>query len=85
MLKSVSDGMGGESADGRIMSNPDNFEYDPKGNLIADSSKRMIISYNWRGMPVEFKLQDKEDSSDSTRLSIISAVMQSWGFDNFNP
>ncbi len=31
----------------------------------------MKISYDWRGMPVEFKLQDEENSSDSIRLAMM--------------
>ncbi|PZW62348.1 RHS repeat-associated core domain-containing protein [Fibrobacter sp. UWR1] len=58
MLNSVSDGIGG-SAEKRNMSNKDNFVYDRDGNLIEDKSKRMTIAYDWRGMPVEFKRQDK--------------------------
>ena len=34
-------------------------------------SKRLKISYDWRGMSIEFKLQDKENSSDSTRLAMM--------------
>ena len=53
-LKSVAANMGGESADNRNMSDPNNFEYDSEGNLIKDKSKNLEISYDWRGMPVEF-------------------------------
>ncbi len=31
----------------------------------------MKISYDWRGMPVEFKIQNTENSSDSTRLTMM--------------
>ena len=31
----------------------------------------MKNSYDWRGMPVEFKLQDQKNSSDSTRLAMM--------------
>ena len=55
----------------RDMSDPANFDYDSEGNLIEDKSKRMKISYDWRGMPVEFKLQNTENSSDSTRLTMM--------------
>ena len=70
-LKTVADNMGGTSALGRIMSDPNNFVYDSEGNLTEDKSKRMKISYDWRGMPIEFKLQDEENSSDSTRLAMM--------------
>ena len=53
------------------MSDPANFDYDSEGNLIEDKSKRMKISYDWRGMPVEFKIQNTENSSDSTRLTMM--------------
>ena len=70
-LKSVASGMGGTTADERNMSDTANFVYDSEGNLVEDKSKRMKISYDWRGMPVEFKLQDEENSSDSTRLAMM--------------
>lgn len=56
-LISVADGMGG-SADTRIMSESDNFEYDSEGHLTKDKSKKMEISYDWKGMPVEFTRND---------------------------
>uniref|UniRef100_UPI0026321F19 hypothetical protein n=1 Tax=uncultured Fibrobacter sp. TaxID=261512 RepID=UPI0026321F19 len=52
-LKSIANGMGG-TADDRNMSYANNFVYDSEGNLIEDKSKKMKISYDWRGMPVEF-------------------------------
>lgn len=64
-LKSVSNGMGG-TADDRNMSDVDNFVYGSEGNLIEDKSKKMKISYDWRGMPVEFVR--KMDSGDSLKL-----------------
>ena len=62
-LLRVSGGIGG-SADARNMSNATNFVYDSDGNLIADSSKGLTISYDWRGMPIEFLMQpaDKDTS-----------------------
>ena len=54
-LKSVAANMGGESADNRNMSDSDNFVYDSEGNLTEDKSKGLKISYDWRGMPIEFK------------------------------
>jgi hypothetical protein len=52
-LESVANGMGG-TADTRNMSDQNNFVYDSEGNLIEDKSKSLTISYDWRGMPVEF-------------------------------
>ena len=52
-LKSVTNGMGG-TADSRNMTDANNFDYDADGNLIEDKSKNLTISYDWRGMPVEF-------------------------------
>nr|WP_297342261.1 RHS repeat-associated core domain-containing protein [uncultured Fibrobacter sp.] len=52
-LKSIANGMGG-TADDRNMSYANNFVYDSEGNLIEDKSKKMRITYDWRGMPVEF-------------------------------
>ncbi|OWV04812.1 hypothetical protein B7992_15725, partial [Fibrobacter sp. UWH1] len=37
----------------------DNFVYDSEGNLIEDRSKNLKISYDWRGMPVEFRMESK--------------------------
>ena len=36
-----------------------NFVYDFEGNLIEDRSKSLKISYDWRGMPVEFRMESK--------------------------
>ena len=58
-LKSVADNMGGTSASGRIMSATNNFVYDSVGNLTYDKSKEMKISYDWRGMPIEFIQQQQ--------------------------
>ncbi len=33
----------------------DNYVYDPKGNMVLDRSKKMIINYDWRNLPVTFK------------------------------
>ena len=64
-LKCVANGIGG-TADNRNMSGANNFVYDSEGNLIEDKSKKMKISYDWRGMPVEFVR--KMDSGDSLKL-----------------
>ncbi|MDY6332478.1 MAG: RHS repeat-associated core domain-containing protein [Fibrobacter sp.] len=64
-LKSVADNMGGTSVSGRIMSATNNFVYDSEGNLTEDKSKRLEISYDWRGMPVEFRLEPTGSSSDN--------------------
>ena len=62
-LVSVSAGIGGgdftflgdaTKESDRDMSNPANFVYDSDGNLTEDKSKGLTISYDWRGMPVEF-------------------------------
>ena len=36
-----------------------------EGNLTEDKSKRMKISYDWRGMPVEFRLEPTGVSGDT--------------------
>ena len=69
-LKSVAEGMGG-TGDGRDMSVGDNFVYDRDGNLVEDKSKNLTISYDWRGMPVEFRLEPTGSSSDTARLSMM--------------
>ena len=55
-LKSVANGMGG-TGDSRNMGDANNFVYDDDGNLIEDKSKKMKITYDWRGMPTEFVRQ----------------------------
>ncbi|SHH87777.1 hypothetical protein SAMN05720766_13211 [Fibrobacter sp. UWH9] len=45
-----------------------NFVYDSTGNLIEDHSKNLKISYDWRGMPVEFRMETRaDDGSQPTR------------------
>ena len=73
-LVSVADGIGG-TADGRNMGESDNFVYDSEGNLIEDKSKSLKISYDWRGMPVEFIRETCTDYNgyvvcDSTKLIV---------------
>jgi RHS repeat-associated protein len=67
-LKSVADGMGGATADARHMGDNDNFEYDSEGNLTFDKSKQLQISYDWRGMPVEFTQIAKPVGSSDNKL-----------------
>ena len=67
-LKSVADGMGG-TADDRITSDASNFVYDSEGNLIEDKSKKMRITYDWRGMPVEFVREI--ENGDSLKLMMM--------------
>jgi RHS repeat-associated protein len=70
-LKSVSDNMGGKSTAKRKMSYPENFVYDSEGNLTFDKSKELEISYDWRGMPIEFKqLQQPAGSSDKNLFKL---------------
>ena len=38
--------------------------YDSEGNLIEDKSKSLKISYDWRGMPVEFLHETGDNSKD---------------------
>lgn len=67
-LKNVADGMGG-TAGFRNMGDAQNFVYDRDGNLVEDKSKNLTISYDWRGMPVEFLQQEPSGgSSHATRL-----------------
>ncbi|MBL8025791.1 MAG: hypothetical protein JNL74_05240, partial [Fibrobacteres bacterium] len=35
-----------------------NFEYDANGNMIRDRTKGLIIDYDWRNMPVRFKMYE---------------------------
>ncbi|SHH87874.1 RHS repeat-associated core domain-containing protein [Fibrobacter sp. UWH9] len=76
-LASVAAGIGGGnfkflsdiSADvTRNMSDSENFVYDAEGNLIEDKSKNLKIFYDWRGMPVEFRMETRaDDGSQPTR------------------
>ena len=50
------------------MSDPDNFVYDSEGNLTEDKSKRLKISYDWRGMPIEFKQTAMPQGSTDNEL-----------------
>ena len=61
-LKSVADGMGG-TGDNRNMGDVADFVYDSEGNLTEDKSKQMKIAYDWRGMPVEFRMESKSHTT----------------------
>jgi len=32
-----------------------NYVYDPNGNMVFDFSKKMLVEYDWRDMPIQFK------------------------------
>src|SRR5690554_2841915 len=59
-----------DSGNKRDMSAGNNFLYDRDGNMIEDKSKKMTISYDHRGLPVEFKREvlSNENAADSVRL-----------------
>src|SRR5574344_3042434 len=62
-----------DSGNKRDMSADNNFIYDRDGNMIEDKSKQMTISYDHRGLPVEFKREVPSISGvagekDSVRL-----------------
>lgn len=40
-------------------STANNYLYDPNGNMILDFSKKMVVVYDWRDMPVSFKFYDQ--------------------------
>jgi YD repeat-containing protein len=45
-----------ESVSNSPMSSPlGNYVYDPNGNMILDRAKKMIVEYDWRGLPIAFK------------------------------
>ena len=67
-LISVANEMGGTSASGRIMSDPNNFVYDSEGNLTEDKSKDLKILYDWRGMPIEFIQEPQPTGSSGNSL-----------------
>jgi len=71
-LEKVSIGMGG-TADDRHMGADSNFVYDADGNMIRDASKKMSVSYDYRGLPTEFVREVPSSSgiageADSVRL-----------------
>src|SRR5690554_5161160 len=59
-----------DSGNKRDMSADNNFIYDRDGNMVEDKSKQMTISYDHRGLPVEFKREvlSNENGADSVRL-----------------
>jgi RHS repeat-associated protein len=64
-----------DSGNKRDMSADNNFLYDRDGNMIEDKSKEMTISYDHRGLPVEFKREVPSISGvagekDSVRLTL---------------
>jgi len=65
-LEKVSVGMSDSVDAKRLMNADSNFVYDADGNMIYDASKKMTVSYDWRGLPTEFAKQ--ELSGDSVRL-----------------
>src|SRR5574344_1704688 len=71
-LEKVSSGMGG-TADDRHMGADSNFVYDADGNMTGDKSKKMTVTYDWRGLPPEFVREVPSSSgvagaADSVRL-----------------
>src|SRR5574344_206443 len=71
-LEKVSIGMGG-TADDRHMGADSNFVYDRDGNMTYDASKKMTVSYDYRGLPTEFAREVPSSSGvagavDSVRL-----------------
>ncbi len=44
------------------------FLYDSEGNLTEDKSKGLKISYDWRGMPIEFIQESQPTGSSSDNL-----------------
>jgi len=46
------------------------FTYDANGNMIEDKTKRMVIDYDWRNMPVRFKLKDVDG-----RIRFVSEIV----------
>jgi RHS repeat-associated protein len=64
-----------DSGNKRDMSAGNNFLFDRDGNMIEDKSKEMTISYDHRGLPVEFKREVPSISGvagekDSVRLTL---------------
>jgi len=65
-LEKISAGMSAAVDSARIMSTDSNFVYDADGNMTYDASKKMKVSYDYRGLPTAFA--KKELSGDSVRL-----------------
>jgi RHS repeat-associated protein len=69
-LLTVSSNGGGKLNDRFIGNSYEIFRYDRDGNMVEDKSKQMTISYDHRGLPVEFKREvfSNENGADSVRL-----------------
>jgi len=72
-LGKVSAGMSTAVDSARTMSTDSNFVYDADGNMIYDASKKMTVSYDYRGLPTEFRREVASASGvagavDSVRL-----------------
>src|SRR5574344_573573 len=71
-LEKVSSGMGG-TADDSHLGTDSNIVYDADGNMTGDKSKKMTVTYDWRGLPTEFVREVPSSSgvagaADSVRL-----------------
>jgi len=53
-LRKVSAGMSDSVDAERLMNADSNFVYDADGNMTGDKSKKMTVTYDWRGLPTEF-------------------------------
>src|SRR5574344_2101856 len=53
-LEKVSVGMSDSVDAERLMNADSNFVYDADGNMTGDRSKKMSVSYDYRGLPTEF-------------------------------
>src|SRR5574344_55428 len=53
-LEKVSVGMSDSVDDERLMNADSNCVYDADGNMTGDRSKKMSVSYDYRGLPTEF-------------------------------
>ncbi len=52
------------------MTGTENFVYDSEGNLTEDKSKGLKISYDWRGMPIEFTQYPSQQPTGSSGNSL---------------
>jgi len=71
----------------------DNYLYDLNGNMIVDKSKNMVITYDWRDMPVKFAFYNQipadvdtwqeveaiDHNSQVTRLSYVEMMYDADG------
>jgi RHS repeat-associated protein len=60
------------SSPARNMNRTDNFQYDSRGAMVADSSKDLKVGYDWRMMPLKFHI-DHAAGADTAEYEFYDA------------